>query len=215
MDRKRTVTTVCGRDLRAIIAPLVSNKPRRTRRTVALAVSSTWLTRVETFRQSFNLQDKDWQKTEQLKKDISSHLAQNPGIGFSRPLFDRVVTWKLERQENRAKRYRQNVTDDLVHKITSCAFSLVHSDRDTLARVRLEVLGALPGIEIGVASAILALTFPYEYGVIDPRVWKVIYGEDKSGFSLPDYTMYLGHLLDGASQLRWSAQELDFFTWRL
>jgi hypothetical protein len=38
---------------------------------------------------------------------------------------------------------------------------------------------------------------------------------DQSGFSLPDYTIYLGHLLDGASTVRWTAQELDFFTWRL
>jgi hypothetical protein len=107
------------------------------------------------------------------------------------------------------------VTDDLVGKITSCAFSLAHLDKYILARVRLDVLSALPGVDMGVASAILALTFPDQYGVIDPRVWKVIYGEDKSGFSLPDYTMYLGHLLDVASQLSWSPQELDFFTWRL
>ena len=79
------------------------------------------------------------------------------------------------------------------------------------------VLGALPGVDIGVASAILALTFPDKYGVIDPRVWKVMYGvPDKSGFSLPDYTMYLGDLLAGSHQIvGWTAQELDFFTWRL
>ena len=108
------------------------------------------------------------------------------------------------------------MTDDLVEKITSCAFSLDHTDRNVLARVRLDTLGALPGVDIGVASAILALTFPDKYGVIDPRIWKEMYGEaDKKGFSLPDYTMYLGHLLDGANQIGWIAQELDFFTWKI
>jgi hypothetical protein len=174
-----------------------------------------WLSSVQTFRQSFNLQDKDWQETEQLKKDISTHLTQNSGAGLSRSLFDRIHKWKLDRQAKRAVKFSKTVTDELVEKITACAFSLDHSDRNVLARVRLDTLGALPGVDIGVASAILTLTFPHKYGVIDPRVWKVIYGEDKNGFSLPDYTMYLGHLLDGANQLKWVAQELDFFTWKL
>lgn len=126
------------------------------------------------------------------------------------------MTWKLEQQENRAQDFRQHVTDDLVEKITACAFSLHHPNKEILARVRLSVLGALPGVDNGVASAILALTFPDKYGVIDPRVWKAMYGvPDKSGFSLPDYTMYLGDLLAGAQLLGWTAQELDFFTWRL
>jgi hypothetical protein len=77
------------------------------------------------------------------------------------------------------------------------------------------VLGALPGIQIGLSSAILALTFPDKYGVIDPRVWKQVYGVNKTGFYLTDYTMYLGDLLNGAAQLNWLAQELDFFTWKM
>ena len=31
----------------------------------------------------------------------------------------------------------------------------------------------------------------------------------------PDYTMYLGDLLDGAARLQWPAQVLDFFTWKM
>lgn len=170
---------------------------------------------MQEFRQSFNLRDKDWQETEQLKKDIATHLIQNPGAGLSRPLFERIRKWKLDRQAKRAVKFSKTVTDELVEKITACAFSLDHSDQNVLARVRLDTLGALPGVDIGVASAILTLTFPDKYGVIDPRVWKVIYGENKNGFSLPDYTMYVGHLLDGANQLKWVAQELDFFTWKL
>jgi hypothetical protein len=193
---------------------LNNTTPKRKRRTAPLPVSPNWLKDVQAFRQSFNPQDKDWQDTEQLKTDIKAHLTQNPGSGLTRLLFDRTVKWKLDKQINRPKKFSQNVTDDLVEKITKCAFSLVHSKRDVLARVRLDTLSALPGVNKGVASAILALTFPDHYGVIDPRVWKQVYGVDKSGFSLPDYTMYLRDLLNGAAQLKWQAQELDFFTWK-
>ena len=98
------------------------------------------------------------------------------------------------------------------YEVTACAFSLQHTDPSVLARVLLDTLSALPGVDIGVASAILALSLPDEYGVIDPRIWKEMYGQDKTGFSLSDYTMYLAHLLEGARQLGWIAEELDFFT---
>jgi hypothetical protein len=193
---------------------MANAQTKRKRRTTPLPISPTWLSRVQAFRRSFNLQDKDWQETVQLKADISAHLKQNPAAGLTRALFDRVVKWKLDKQINRPRKFSKTVTDDLVMKITACAFSLQHTDPSVLARVRLDTLSALPGVDIGVASAILALSLPDEYGVIDPRIWKEMYGQDKTGFSLPDYTMYLAHLLEGARQLGWIAEELDFFTWR-
>jgi hypothetical protein len=122
--------------------------------------------------------------------------------------------WKLERQKGRNLHWRKKNTDDLVRKVTSCAFSLVHPDRETLARTRLGVVGGLPGVDIGVASAILTLTFPDEYGVIDPRIWMAIYGVKKSGFTLRNYTGYLADLLSAASFLGWPPQEVDFFAWK-
>src|SRR5580658_8599893 len=131
---------------RAITAGLAPNNPKRRERTAPLPVSSTWLPRVQAFRLSFNLQDKDWLEAERLKLDISTYQNQHPGAGLSLGLFDRIVTWKLEQQEKRTSHHRAKVTDDLVHKITACAFSLVHSDRNVLAKVRLKVLSALPGV---------------------------------------------------------------------
>jgi hypothetical protein len=174
-----------------------------------------WLDEVKAFRQSFNLQDKDWLETEQLKKDIEAHIAQNPGAGISLDLFNRIASWKLGRQEGRTRRFRTKVTDDFVRKITNCAFSLVHADRESLTRGRLNVIQGIQGVGMGIASAVLALTFPGEYGVIDDRVWKVIYTEDKESFSLSDYHKYLGDLLAGATQLGWLPQELDFFAWKM
>jgi hypothetical protein len=178
-------------------------------------LSSTWLTNVQQFRQSFDYQDNDWQQTVQLKADIAAHLAQNLGKGLSKSLFDRIVTWKLDKQEPRTDYLRVNITDDLISKITACAFSLVHRDRDFLAEMRLNALSAFPGVNMGVASAILALTFPNEYGVIDPRIWKHVYNEVKDGFSMSNFAIAMGHAgarllyLENTVSLRWPFQKLE------
>lgn len=93
-----------------------------------------WLDDAKALRESFDFQDKDWVETEQLKKDINAHIRQNPDAGLSLALFNRIATWKLRRQEGRTRRFRAKVTEDFVQKITICAFSLVHSDRDSLSR---------------------------------------------------------------------------------
>jgi len=54
-----------------------------------------WLDDVKALRQSFTFQDKDWLDTEQLKKDINTHSAQNRGAGISLDLFNRIASWKL------------------------------------------------------------------------------------------------------------------------
>lgn len=77
------------------------------------------------------------------------------------------------------------------------------------------MLQGIQGVGIGIASSILGLTFPEQYGVIDDRVWRVMYGEDKESFWLSDYHRYLDDLPTGASQLNWLPQELDFFVWKL
>ena len=174
-----------------------------------------WVDDVKAFSEQFNSEDVDWKETRQLKKDIKAHLAQQAGAGLSLDLFNRIASWKLGRQEGRTRRFRSKITDDFVRKITACALSLEHADRETLTRGRLNVLQGQPGVGIGIASAVLALTFSDQYGVIDDRVWKVIYDEDRETFSLSDYHKYLSDLLAGAAQLNWLPQELDFFAWKM
>jgi len=82
------------------------------------------------------------------------------------------------------------------------------------AKVRAGLLACLPGVGLGVASAILALTFPEEYGVIDFRVWKVIFNEDRRQFVMSDYTRYLERIRDCAHRVGWQAQQVDFFSWK-
>jgi hypothetical protein len=77
------------------------------------------------------------------------------------------------------------------------------------------VLQGIPGVGMGIASAILALTFPDQYGVIDHIVWRVIFGTKKETFWTADYRKYLGDLLAASQTLGWSPQKVDFFAWKM
>jgi len=182
-----------------------------------LKALTTWVKAVQDFRAKFDTTDSDWVGTLSLKQKIKDHLAKNPGKGFSLDLFNEIVTWKLNRQEGRTRHTRgAKVTEDLLRDITTCAFGLQHTtDRDSLTRARLMVLQGIPGVGMGIASAILALTFPDEYGVIDDIVWRVIYGTEKESFWIADYRKYLGDLLAASQTLGWPSQEVDFFAWKM
>jgi hypothetical protein len=176
----------------------------------------TWVQDVRTFRASFDYKDSDWVVTNALKQKIEEHIKNNPGTGLTLDLFNEIVTWKLDRQEGRTRHTRgPKVTAGFVRLITSCAFALTHSDQDSLTRGRLMVLQGISGVGMGIASAILALTFPKQYGVIDDIVWKVIYGTEKETFWIADYRKYLGDLLAASSSLAWPPQEVDFFAWKM
>jgi hypothetical protein len=94
---------------------------------------STWVEDVKVFRAKFDTTDADWVGTLSLKQKIKDHIAKNPGAGLSLALFNKIVTWKLDQQESRTSHHREEVTEDLVRQITSCAFALVHSDLKSLA----------------------------------------------------------------------------------
>jgi hypothetical protein len=71
----------------------------------------------------------------------------------------------------------------------------------------------LRGVGVPVASAVLALVFPEEYGVIDFRGWWQIFGEKRSIFSISDYKRYLCELRHLADELNWPVQEVDLAIW--
>jgi hypothetical protein len=86
---------------------------------------------------------------------------------FTYDEFFKVCCWKEKRQ--RKRRYWQANTDDEVRALSRRVFATDDEDE------RMELLDSLKGVGIPVASAILTLTDPARYGVIDLRVWQVLY----------------------------------------
>ena len=84
-------------------------------------------------------------------------------------------------------------------------------------RVRFEALTALDGVGAPVASAILTLTDPRRYGVLDIRVWQLLFelGSVRTkpggvGFTFNDWHHYLMQLRHHAKRLGVSARTVEY-----
>jgi len=108
---------------------------------------------------------------------------------------------------------RSKNTEDIIRDITCLAFNISHEDEDYELELRLRLLTALRGVEIPVASAVLALCYPEQYAVIDFRVWRQIFGVEKRNFSINDYKRYLKEIKRLAAELGWLPQEVDLVIW--
>ena len=84
-------------------------------------------------------------------------------------------------------------------------------------RARFEALTALDGVGAPMASAILTLTNPRRYGVIDIRVWQLLFelGSVRTkpggvGFTFSDWHHYLTELRSHAKRLRVSVRTVEY-----
>ena len=83
-------------------------------------------------------------------------------------------------------------------------------------RGRMEALLQLQGVSVPMASAILTLIDPKRYGVIDIRVWQLLYavgavGENRRGlaFSLKNWLQFLAILRHHSARLGVAARDVE------
>ena len=76
-----------------------------------------------------------------------------------------ICLWKSPRAIRHIKRNRENT----IINTTKAAFR-VRSER-----IKLELLTSLHGVSVPMASSILTLLNPWRYGIIDIRVWQLLY----------------------------------------
>lgn len=74
--------------------------------------------------------------------------------------FFEVAHWKLINQYGRMQRLLESNTPDRIEAVTSRALSFSDPDPDIETLGRVSMLRILPGVGMGVASAILALCIP-------------------------------------------------------
>jgi thermostable 8-oxoguanine DNA glycosylase len=138
---------------------------------------------------------------------------QRDALSLGLPDLERILQWKLRSQYGRTARYRTLLTDSIVRQVTAVAFAVQHPDEEFETQLKVRLLCTLPGVGIGVASAILALTHPERYAVIDYRNWRKVFDEERTTFSLSQYNQYLSRIRDLAAQLGWRPQEVDLAIW--
>ena len=128
--------------------------------------------------------------------------------------YEAVLDWKLRKQRKRTEKHREENSSELIKELTGVYWRIKHESSDKELDIKLAVLTAIPSVGIGIASAILALSHPEDYAIIDFRNWKVLYNEEKRQFSSGDYKKYLAEVREIAKKLDCDVQEVDYLLWK-
>jgi multidrug efflux pump subunit AcrB len=117
-----------------------------------------------------------------------------------------VAKWKAPR----AIRHIERNTPAMVKKLTSEAFATTNE------KAKLEILDKLKGVSVPMASAILMLTDPKRYPVIDIRTWQILHimgevAENTKGTGLrsSQWETYLSIVRHYAKKYKVTARDID------
>jgi hypothetical protein len=155
----------------------------------------------------------DYEETQALKADFLKLRGERRPFFLTGPELDRVFRWKLRGQYRRQIERRSKTPDAVYRTITEAVFKIVGPNLEYETTLRLGLLMALPGVGVPVASAILALTEPKAYCVIDFRGWRTMFGENRTNFGIKEYLRYRAEVARLAVDLGWPAQEVDLAMW--
>jgi thermostable 8-oxoguanine DNA glycosylase len=158
------------------------------------------------------LTNSEWERTMGLR-NLVGHEFSTQGY-LTLQTFNKVLDWKLRQQRKRTEKLRIENTADLIRELTGTFWRVKHNAPDKVVEIKLGVLMSIPGTGIGVASALLTLSDPANFAIIDFRNWKVLYSEDKRHFTVPEYKKYLADVRQLAEQLDCDVQEVDFLLWK-
>lgn len=151
--------------------------------------------------------------TDKLKAELAQSRRERQPLYLTEEEFEKILQWKLGRQIGRQRHIRTANTDEVIREVTRLALTITHPDKEYELELRIDILCALRGVSVPVASAVLALVFPEEYAVIDFRVWRQLFDEDKSIFSTSDYKKYMHKIRPLANELGWPVQQVDHTIW--
>lgn len=125
---------------------------------------------------------------------------------FEKPEFLRMCSWKSPRP----RRFYESNSDAEIRRVSNKLFS------EECEKSKIELLTGLRGVAIPTASAILTLTNPSDYGVIDIRAWQLLYLYGKvtsrpsgTGFSIDNWIEYLQRLRFWAQKFGVTARDVE------
>ena len=125
---------------------------------------------------------------------------------FTKKQFILMGVWKSSRIKPRLMKN----DDDEIIKISKNVY-ISNSENE-----RITELVKLKGVGIPVASAILTLTDPFNYGVIDIRAWEILYAYEKvsesiekKAFPIKDWINYLNIIRELAKYLNLTPRDIE------
>jgi uncharacterized membrane protein len=165
--------------------------------------------------------DGDLMATERLKTRLARARDKRVPFYLTQDELLEICRWKLGDQYVRSARLLESSSPKRVRRVTELAFAVKDGDPEFELGARLAILRLLPGVGLGVASAILALCWPKRFGPIDARLWQAVCDEPRDSFDTAEYRRYLSRLreledevraLDGKG--RWCVQLVAFYAAR-
>ena len=151
-----------------------------------------------------------------LISEIDNIKKHRKDFFLTREELESILVWKLRTQYERQQKIRTKNSDENIELITKTAFSIKHIDKKVECTLKLKTLTLLFGVEIPVASAILAICFPNDYAVIDSRNWRQVYKTErqKTTYSTQEYIDYLKIIKQWAEEFDFTPQEIDIAIWQ-
>lgn len=144
------------------------------------------INRLRTLHQQFITPDNaEWVEVVDLRNKIRREFERQGYLNAE--TYETILNWKLRRQRNRTEKHREENTEDLIRELTGTFWRVTHPNSEKQMEIKLKILMALPGTGLGVATAILTLSTPATFAIIDFRNWRVLYAELKRTFTMPDY----------------------------
>jgi hypothetical protein len=129
----------------------------------------------------------------------NTHEALLKNCFLTKKQLYKVARWKTPRVSKIVK----SNSDAIVRGITT--FALKTSNE----KYKIRILCTLDGIGIPRASAILAMSNPQKYGVIDINAWYALTGEKKQSFNDDDWIWYLEQIRKLARKHRKTPRQID------
>lgn len=158
-------------------------------------------------------QQADYMETRRLKAELRRLRKRRRPFYLTGAELNQILLWKFGGRVHGRRNSKSKNPESLVRAITGLALQIRHPDEDYQIELRIRLLTAMRGVSIMVASAILALSFPDEYAVIDFRVWRQLFGRRKYAFTVRDYVKYMRVMRGLARRLGWPVQEVDHAIW--
>jgi hypothetical protein len=138
---------------------------------------------------------------------VIDELAAAKKQGYlTKPELVTICRWKSARAIKHIRRNRA----DTIKKVTKAALATRSEQR------KLELLTGLHGVSVPMASAILMLTNPKRYGVMDIRVWQLLFGmgtvktnPDGLNFDFKEWYRFLMIIRYFAKKYRVGARDIE------
>ena len=146
--------------------------------------------------------DADVAETERLKARLARARDKRVPFYLTRDEFLEICGWQLRDQYARSARLLEANSEKRIKRITQLAFAVKDKDAEFELLARVAILRVLPGVGLGVASALLALCYPKRYAALTGPAWNALFDEPRKNPEIAEYVRYLARIGELEVELR-------------